>query len=148
MQIPRVLFMSLAAAVCLAAVTAQAEAQQQRRMAAELTTAVSVLQHAVDKTAATVEGLHKRVVRVEEQLAGFLAAAEMHALDRTAGIPNPPAGKVALSLGFQYLPKPLPGRGIQAYEPTAAVQSLWAMESLPHGQPVPKGTAIEAAPCS
>ena len=148
MQRPRVLFMSLAV-VYLAAVATwgeelRAETPQLRRTATALTTAVNALHHHLDETIATVEGLSKRVVRVEAQIASFLAAAEVHALDRTAGIPDPPAGQVALSLGFQYLPKPLPGQGIQAYEPTAEVQSLWAMESLPHGQPVPKGAAIEA----
>ncbi len=148
MQQPRTLCMTVGAVVFMVAAMwsgdTHAEAQQQHRTAVELTGTIRTLQHQVDETIATLEGLQRRVVNAEERIASFITAAGMHVLDRTATIPDPPSGKVALRLGFQYLPKPLPGQGIQAYEPVPEVQSLWAMESLPKGQPVPRGAAIEA----
>ncbi len=62
--------------------------------------------------------------------------------DRTADIPEPPQGKVALRFSLTYAPKPLPGAGVEFYEPSAEVDSLWAMESLPKGEPLPVGSPI------
>lgn len=114
-------------------------------MSSELTATIDTVHRQVDEAVAQLEGLHRRVVRAEKQIANFIAAAGLHALDRTADIPAPPAGKIALRLGFQYLPQPLPGQGILAYEPASEVRSLWAMESLATGQSVPRGGAIKAS---
>ena len=62
--------------------------------------------------------------------------------DRTADIPEPPPGKVALRLSLVYASKPLPGAGVEFYEPSPEVDSLWAMESLPKGEPLPVGQRI------
>ena len=62
--------------------------------------------------------------------------------DRTADIPKPPQGKVALRLSIVYAPKPLPGAGVEFYEPSPEVDSLWAMESLPKGESLPVGQRI------
>ncbi len=62
--------------------------------------------------------------------------------DRTADIPEPPPGKVALRLSITYTPKPLPGAGVEFYEPSPEVDSLWAMESLPKGESLPVGQRI------
>ena len=62
--------------------------------------------------------------------------------DRTADIPEPPPGKVALRLSVAYTPEPLPGAGIEFYEASPEVDSLWAMESLPKGESLPVGARI------
>ena len=62
--------------------------------------------------------------------------------DRSADIPEPPPGKVALRLSLAYAPKPLPGTGVGFYEPSPEVDSLWAMESLPKGEGLPVGSPI------
>ncbi len=62
--------------------------------------------------------------------------------DRTADIPEPPPGKVALRLSLAYTPEPLPGAGIEFYEASPEVDSLWAMESLPKGESLPVGARI------
>lgn len=62
--------------------------------------------------------------------------------DRTADIPEPPPGKVALRLSLVYASKPLPGAGVEFYEPSPEVDSLWAMESLPKGESLPVGQRI------
>ncbi len=62
--------------------------------------------------------------------------------DRTADMPEPPPGKVALRLSLAYTPKPLPGAGLEFYEPSPEVDSLWAMESLPKGETLPVGQPI------
>ena len=63
--------------------------------------------------------------------------------DRIGDVPDPPQGKVAMRLSVIYLSKPLPGAGIVFHESSAEVDSLWAMESLPKGEPVPMGQRIE-----
>jgi hypothetical protein len=73
---------------------------------------------------------------------GFEAAAGVHVLDRTADIPDPPAGTVALRFSFRYPGDSLPGDGVLVHEASPEVNSLWAMESLPKGQAVPAGDAI------
>ncbi len=62
--------------------------------------------------------------------------------DRTADIPEPPPGKMALRLSLAYAPEPLPGAGVEFYEPSPEVDSLWAMESLPKGESLPVGQRI------
>ncbi len=62
--------------------------------------------------------------------------------DRTTDMPDPPPDKVALRLSLAYEPKSLPGAGIAFYEPSPDVDSLWAQESLPKGEPVPVGQRI------
>ncbi len=62
--------------------------------------------------------------------------------DRTADIPEPPPGKVALRLSLAYMPQPLVGAGVEFYEPSPEVDSLWAMESLPKGESLPVGQRI------
>jgi hypothetical protein len=57
-----------------------------------------------------------------------------HLADRTATIPEPPPGKVALRLSLAYTPEPLPGGALEFYEPSSDADSLWAMESLPKGE--------------
>jgi hypothetical protein len=66
----------------------------------------------------------------------------VHALDRTADIPDPPAGKVALRFSFRYVGDALPGDGVVVHEASPEVNSLWAMESLAKGQAVPAGDAF------
>ena len=62
--------------------------------------------------------------------------------DRTVDMPEPPPGTVALRLSLAYTPKPLPGAGLEFYEPSPEVDSLWAMESLPKGETLPVGQPI------
>lgn len=117
--------------------------QQQLDRAKELTANVEQLRGLVQETTGEVGGLEERVANAEQQLSGFEASADLPALERTVGIPDPPTGTVAFRLSFQYQPEPLPGDGIRAYEPTSEVNSLWAMESLSQGQSLPVGPAIE-----
>ena len=63
--------------------------------------------------------------------------------DRTASIPAPPAGKVAMRLSHTYVHEPLPGAGIAYYEMSPEADSLWAMESLPKGEELPVGKRIK-----
>ena len=64
-------------------------------------------------------------------------------VDRTASIPKPPEGKVAIRLGHTYVQKPLPGAGITYHETSPEANSLWAMESLEKGEEVPVGIQIK-----
>ena len=43
--------------------------------------------------------------------------------DRTADIPEPPPGKVALRLSLAYASKPLAGAGVEFYEPMSPASS-------------------------
>lgn len=63
--------------------------------------------------------------------------------DRTASIPNPPPGKVAMRLSHTYVHSPLPGAGITYHEMSPEADSLWAMESLPKGEELPVGKRIK-----
>ena len=72
----------------------------------------------------------------EEALLSLLA-------DRTGDIPDPPPGKAALRLSVTYLPVPLPGAGIEFYEPSPEASQVWTMQSLGEEQPVPVGRLIE-----
>ena len=64
-------------------------------------------------------------------------------IDRTASIPKPPEGKVALRLSHTYVQKPLPGAGITYHHVSPEADSLWAMESLEKGEEVPIGKQIK-----
>lgn len=131
----------LLAAAC--APTPTADVQEQLDAAAGLTQRVADLQAGLEDTAGEISALEGHVGAAEDSIRGFTAFAGVHALDRTAGIPEPPSGKVALRLSFQYSPSPLPGDGIQIYEPDPEVSSLWAMESLAAGKELPVGPAVE-----
>ena len=61
---------------------------------------------------------------------------------RTAGIPDPPPGAVALRLSFEYESNPQLGLGIRVHEPTSEIDTIWATESLPKGIDMPVGPAI------
>ena len=63
--------------------------------------------------------------------------------DRTGDMADPPQGKVAMRLSVMYQSEPLPGAGIEFYEPSVEADSLWAMESLPKGEAVPVGQRIK-----
>jgi|GEM_PF-1829509 len=78
-----------------------------------------------------------------DEARGTPSVPAAYVTDRTADIPEPPAGKIALRLSFDYLPTPLPGVGIEVFEPDPNVNSLWAMESLGKGQPLPVGKRLE-----
>ncbi len=121
--------------------TPSEETKQQLATASELAKSVGQLQQLLQETRGELSALEQRVAKAEERVSGFTAAGAL-ALDRTAGIPDPPPGKVALRISFQYQPQPLPGDGLRAYEPTPEVSSLWAMESLPAGQPLPVGKPL------
>lgn len=79
---------------------------------------------------------------VAQRLGDFQATAGVHVLGRTADIPDPPPGMVALRFGFYYPSGALPGDGLVVYEASSEVNSLWAMESLAKGQPVPAGDVL------
>jgi len=127
--------------IAACAQTPREETKQQLATASELAKQVGQLQQLLQETRGELSTLEQRVANVEERVSGFTAAGAL-ALDRTAGIPDPPSGKVALRISFQYQPQPLPGDGLRAYEPTPEVSSLWAMESLPAGQPLPVGKPL------
>ncbi|MFQ5946754.1 MAG: hypothetical protein ACE5NC_10980 [Anaerolineae bacterium] len=120
------------------------ETQAQLDAARDLSESVADLQAQIEDTGGEITGLEGRITDAEETIAGFTGAVGAHALDHTAGIPEPPSGKVALRLSFQYMPAALPGDGILVYEPTPEVSSLWAMESLAAGQEMPVGAAIDS----
>lgn len=63
--------------------------------------------------------------------------------DRTLDIPEPPSGKVALRFSIVYSPTSLPGEGLQFYETTDEVNSLWAQESLEEGEELPIGKRLK-----
>jgi len=63
--------------------------------------------------------------------------------DRTSDIPEPQSGKVALRFSIVYSPTPLPGEGLQFYETTDEVNSLWAQESLEEGEELPIGNLLK-----
>lgn len=64
-------------------------------------------------------------------------------VDRTASIPNPPPGKIAMRLSVTYVQDSLPGEGIQYFEMSPEADGLWAMESLPKGEALPVGKSIK-----
>ncbi len=132
-------FLLLGLAAC--AQVSGEETKRQLATASELAQNVGQLQQLLQETRGELSALEQRVAETEKQVSGFTAAGAL-ALDRTADIPDPPSGKVALRISFQYQPQPLPGNGLRAYEPTPGVNSLWAMESLPAGQPLPVGKPL------
>lgn len=132
---------ALAAVACAPAPSGETQAQLDA--ARDLSQSVADLQAQIQDTGGELAGFEGRITAAEDTITGFTDAVGVHALDHTAGIPEPPAGKVALRLSFQYLPAALPGDGILVYEPTPEVSSLWATESLAAGQEVPVGAAVD-----
>ena len=119
------------------------ETQRQIDTASGLSSNLDQLQQEIDEKANNITALEGRFHAAQSELSAFTASAAIHALDRTATIPDPPSGKAAFRLRFEGLPEPLPGRGIQVYETTSEVNTVWAMESLEKGQPLPVGLPIE-----
>ncbi|MFQ5795194.1 MAG: hypothetical protein ACE5JP_09115 [Candidatus Bipolaricaulia bacterium] len=143
----RLLFVVMVAGTSLVAAAGCAGLQRPGAPAAqpapaELSDIVTALRQQIEETAGTLEGLQGRVAQLEEGISSFTAMSSVHALNRTAVVPEPPPGKVALKLSFQYLPEPLPDQAIQVYVPQPEVSNLWVMESLPKGEPVPRGEAV------
>lgn len=110
--------------------------------AARLADTVGKLDSSLDHTAGELDALEGGLDSTETALEGFVSSGEAHAIDRTAGIPDPPDGQVAVRLSFAYLPEALPGAGVQAFEPVPEVSTVWAMESLDAGQDLPVGESV------
>lgn len=132
------LVIGLLAAACGAGGGGEAQLDRIEQAASDM----EGLAQEVESVAGAVQGMEDRITQLEGEVQGFRAAAEVHALSRTAPIPEPPEGKVAVRLSFHYQPQPLAGDGILAHQPTPEVSTLWAMDSLPKGQPVPAGEPI------
>lgn len=132
----------LAAGVACSGVSAE-ESQQQSASVAELSRSLDGVQQTIQETQDEVKDLDRRISGLEGSVTNFAKGAVTHVLDRTGGIPDPPSGKVALRLRFPAMPEPLPGEGIQAYETTPDVSTVWAMESLAKGQSLPVGSALK-----
>lgn len=118
------------------------EIGKQLEAASELAQGITQIQGVLAETSSELASLDQGIGAAEEQVSGFVAGAQTHVLGRTADIADPPEGAVALRLSFAYLPDALPGDGIQAYEASDDVNSLWAMESLPAGAALPVGEWI------
>lgn len=132
---------SLLVAAC-ATPRASEEIGKQLEAASELSIGIAQIQGILSQTTIQISGLEAGIREAEDQVTGFVAGAQTYALGRTANISDPPDGQVALRLRFTYLPESMPGDGIQAYESTDAVNTLWAMESLPAGSALPVGDLI------
>lgn len=119
------------------------EIGKQLEAASELSKGIAQIQGVIAQTSVQLSDLEADIGAAEDQVAGFVAGAQTHALGRTVGISDPPDGQIALRLSFTYLPESVPGDGIQGYESTDAVNTLWAMESLPAGSALPVGDLIK-----
>ncbi len=119
------------------------ESQQQIATVFQLSQSADRVRNSMQETSKEFSDLEERLVNLEDSVVDFTEAAWMHTLDRTVGIPDPPTGKVAVRLRFPTLPEPLPGEGIELFETTSGVSTIWAMESLEKGQPLPIGPSIE-----
>jgi hypothetical protein len=108
----------------------------------DLAEGVARLQTSLDHTSTEIEAVAVRADAASTAMGSFVASAEIHVIDRTAGIPDPPEGKVAVRMSAAYIPEALPGAGVQAYVPLAEVSAVWAMESLGSGVDVPVGSLI------
>lgn len=93
---------------------------------------------------ATTEKVERLAASVEEK-AGALAQspARQAAFISVADLPEPPEGQITVQLRIRYHGDSLPGGGIRFFEPVPETDGLFAMESLPAGQPVPKGELLE-----
>lgn len=107
----------------------------------ELAGAVSNLQANVETTAGSAESIEEQIAALEETVAHINANLADELLTRAGALPDPPAGKVTLQLAwsnaFGELPAP-----IKTYKPAEEANILWAMDSVPAGQPVPKGEEL------
>lgn len=78
-----------------------------------------------------------------DDVAGRLAAVEVEASRLTASdaafLPDPPEGQITLQIRFTNATDGTIG----VYAPTEATGRLFAMESIPAGQPIPRGEAIK-----
>ena len=90
-----------------------------------------------------IAALPASTVDAEAQQRERYAVPQAYVVQRTADIPDPPPQKVALRLSVAYVPDPLPGDGLRFYEPDPEVSTLWAMQSLPKGEPLPVVRQIE-----
>ncbi len=143
----------LVAVVALALIAAgcnSTSSEAQVLATAELVEQVADLQAILDHAVGELPALEAAVGSAEAALGGFIDSAGVHAIDRTAGIPDPPDGQVAVRISFGYLPDQVPGSGIQVYDTLPEVSTVWAMESLaagaalPVGEPVPLSTVFLA----
>ncbi|MFQ5523799.1 MAG: hypothetical protein ACE5F5_09515 [Acidimicrobiia bacterium] len=116
---------------------------EQLQAATELATKVQELSASVGHVSTELGQLESAVDQAESSVSSFLASAQVHAIDRTATIPDPPEGKVAVRVSFATMPEPLPGAGVMAYHPLPEVSTVWAMESLDAGAELPVGEPIE-----
>ncbi len=140
--LPLGVLLGLLVAACATTPQASEEIGKQLEAASELSVGIAQIQGVLAQTGGQLSELEAGIGAAEDEVTGFVAGAQTHALGRTAGIADPPDGQVALRLRFTYLPANLPGDGIQAYESTDEVNSLWAMESLPAGSALPVGDLI------
>lgn len=81
--------------------------------------------------------------RAHDDQTGAAHLLEDVSTDRTASIPNPPSGMIAMRLSHSYVQTPLPGKGIAYYETSPEADGLWAMESLEKGEALPVGQLIK-----
>lgn len=144
----RLLLISLAAAALLVVGVAcgggdSEEIKLQVQAASALAEAIDQLHGELDGITEDLQGLQTRAGVAEEGINSFTATAAVHSLGRTAGIPEPPPGKVALRFSFDYLPNALAGEGLRVHVSSPEVNTVWAMESLAKGQPVPAGEPIK-----
>jgi len=137
---PTVAF-GLLVAACATPQTSE-EIAKQLEAVSELSAGITQIQGVLAQTSVQLSDLEVGIGKAEDQVNGFVAGAQTHALGRTGDISDPPDGQIALRLSFTYLPESVPGNGIQAYESTDTVNTLWAMESLPAGSALPVGDLI------
>jgi hypothetical protein len=141
MKRTRFLFLAIVMGLIAAACSSGPSAEQ-LDATAQLADAISDLSASLDSTSAEVGALNTGLDATEEAISGFVTSGQAQAIDRTAGIPDPPEGQVAVRLSFAYQPTALPGNGLQIYEPLPDVSTVWAMESLEAGQDLPVGNAL------
>lgn len=108
----------------------------------ELAGAVSNLQANVDSATGNVDAVEEQIAALEETVAQVDANLADDLLTRAEALPDPPPGKVTIQLAwstsFGNLPAP-----ITTYKPAEETNILWAMDSVPAGEPVPKGEEIK-----
>ncbi|MFQ5967917.1 MAG: hypothetical protein ACE5MI_09950 [Acidimicrobiia bacterium] len=134
--------LAVAATACTTSEPASDQSVEQAQAAAQLADSLAGLQATITDTQDELASVEDGLDQAEVTVSAFVTGTETHLLDRTADIPDPPDGQVAVRLSFGYLPEPLPGVGLVAFEPDPAVNSLWAMESLPAGSAIPVGDPI------
>lgn len=140
--LPLGMLLGLLVAACGTTPQTSEEIGKQLEAASELSQNIAQIQGVLVQTAGQLSELEAGIGSAEDEVTGFVAGAEVHALGRVSGIADPPDGQVAMRMSFTYLPAALPGDGIQAYESTDEVNTLWAMESLAAGAALPVGELI------